>query len=471
MASTEPSARSPAAGGRSRYDRRGQAGRGEHLLPSGRRPVGRVRLSVRAPLWLTRNRRTTTSLGRDDECAARAHTRATGEGGRFGVSGGHLMARWTPHGTVDTSWHGGHLMARWTPHGKEATMSDQTYVYVVTYSKLGAEEGAFYRETAFETIFDAQALAFECMEAYGGRANYTERNRSDRGPHVVTSWDSVPGTTDLARAAGPRPRGEGFGVRTGRRRPVRKPKGKEGFCWAWKNGHKARGVAAQKRKDWGSARGTAKTLRWPSRPKHGPATLARNGRRRRTYAFSRNIRPSTGLRAVPPHPALRVDHGPGRQGGRSTTSRIVLLGPRLWRDQDREVTHFPDPLGGAIRTGRIFFAVRISPSLSNRPRARVSPKTPTRKRLGRSESAGGGSAPTWTPALVLDASDTGRWRAARCSDTARGADAGAARRTGPARWTTAGRIDAGGRRSAPSPTRRRGLARRAARPRSRRSIS
>ena len=42
-------------------------------------------------------------------------------------------------------------------------------------------------------------------------------------------------------------------MRIGRRRPVRKPKGKEGFCWAWKNRHKARGVAAQKRKDWAAA--------------------------------------------------------------------------------------------------------------------------------------------------------------------------------------------------------------------------
>ena len=33
------------------------------------------------------------------------------------------------------------------------------------------------------------------------------------------------------------------------------------------------------------------------------------------------------------------------------------------------------------------------------------------------------------PSLVLDATDIGRWRGARCSDTARGADAAAARRT------------------------------------------
>ena len=39
----------------------------------------------------------------------------------------------------------------------------------------------------------------------------------------------------------------------GRRRPLKKPKGKEGFCWAWKKDHRARGVAAEKRKDWEAA--------------------------------------------------------------------------------------------------------------------------------------------------------------------------------------------------------------------------
>ena len=42
-------------------------------------------------------------------------------------------------------------------------------------------------------------------------------------------------------------------MKTGRRRALKKPKGKEGFCWAWKNGHKKRGVAAQKQKDWAAA--------------------------------------------------------------------------------------------------------------------------------------------------------------------------------------------------------------------------
>ena len=39
----------------------------------------------------------------------------------------------------------------------------------------------------------------------------------------------------------------------GRNRKPRKPKGKEAFCWAWKKGHKARGVAAEKRKAWAEA--------------------------------------------------------------------------------------------------------------------------------------------------------------------------------------------------------------------------
>ncbi len=74
-------------------------------------------------------------------------------------------------------------------------------------------------------------------------------------------------------------------------------------------------------------------------------------------------------------------------------------------------------------------------------------------------------------AVVLDATDTGRWRAGRCSDTRRGAGAGAARRRGWALSTTACRTDAAARRSARSPTRRRGPARRAARPPSRRSTA
>ena len=53
-------------------------------------------------------------------------------------------------------------------------MTDQTYVYVVTYGERGAEAGQFYRETAFESIFDApctalHALAHFCARGIAGR--------------------------------------------------------------------------------------------------------------------------------------------------------------------------------------------------------------------------------------------------------------------------------------------------------------
>ena len=38
-------------------------------------------------------------------------------------------------------------------------------------------------------------------------------------------------------------------ARTGRRRPLEKPSGKERYCWAWKNGHKAQGLTAETRGD------------------------------------------------------------------------------------------------------------------------------------------------------------------------------------------------------------------------------
>ena len=41
--------------------------------------------------------------------------------------------------------------------------------------------------------------------------------------------------------------------RKGRRRPLKKPKGKEGFCWAWKNGQKARGEKLEKVGKWPEA--------------------------------------------------------------------------------------------------------------------------------------------------------------------------------------------------------------------------
>ena len=56
------------------------------------------------------------------------------------------------------------------------------------------------------------------------------------------------------------------------------------------------------------------------------------------------------LGTIPPHPALRFDHGPGRQGGRSTESASTLLGRDRGGDQDREVPPFPEPIGGVIAT-------------------------------------------------------------------------------------------------------------------------
>ena len=53
---------------------------------------------------------------------------------------------------------------------------------------------------------------------------------------------------------------------TGRRRPLKKPKGKEGLCWAWKNGQKTRGLAAERRYLHG---GTAKSGKEHHSFKHG----------------------------------------------------------------------------------------------------------------------------------------------------------------------------------------------------------
>ena len=65
--------------------------------------------------------------------------------------------------------------------------------------------------------------------------------------------------------------------------------------------------------------------------------------------FLRQCLAVQGDEAVSPHhPALRVfDHGPGRQGGRSTERLSTLLGRDRGGDQDREVPPFPEPIGGA----------------------------------------------------------------------------------------------------------------------------
>ncbi len=88
-------------------------------------------------------------------------------------------------------------------------------------------------------------------------------------------------------------------------------------------------------------------LPWTGWAEVALAARAENASRMRTFEFS-------GPRTAPgnAHPARLVfDHGPGRQGGRSIKRRTdVLLGCDRGGDQDREVTPFPEPIGGAIAT-------------------------------------------------------------------------------------------------------------------------
>ena len=80
-------------------------------------------------------------------------------------------------------------------------MSNETYVYVVTHSPLGKEQGQFFREEAWESVSDARAAAFECMDEYGGRASYVASDRGRDCLHVVIAWDwqGPPDTVDIAR--------------------------------------------------------------------------------------------------------------------------------------------------------------------------------------------------------------------------------------------------------------------------------
>ena len=72
----------------------------------------------------------------------------------------------------------------------------------------------------------------------------------------------------------------------------------------------------------GTAPGRAVVLIKTGGGEVGHAPVAGNGRQTRTFAFSGPRGPPVGA-----HPAFLVfDHGPGRQGGRSTTTRNVLLG-------------------------------------------------------------------------------------------------------------------------------------------------
>ena len=104
---------------------------------------------------------------------------------------------------------------------------------------------------------------------------------------------------------------------------------------------------------FGHAQGPKGLLRPPriigQPPLHLPLTEpTADGCQTRTCAFSRPLRPR-----VDAHPAFLVfDHGPGRQGGRSTVRLSTLLGSTRGRDEHRQWAHFPEPLGEETSTGQ-----------------------------------------------------------------------------------------------------------------------
>ena len=106
------------------------------------------------------------------------------------------------------------------------------------------------------------------------------------------------------------------------RKRIRKPQGKEAFCWAWKKGHKARGVAAQKRKDWAAAeahrchrpaQGASGRCRFDDNPESPHPTHDRLARQRPTFGL---CRPAAGslVSRVPFLPSLRGSEAPGGFG-------------------------------------------------------------------------------------------------------------------------------------------------------------
>ena len=96
----------------------------------------------------------------------------------------------------------------------------------------------------------------------------------------------------------------------GRRRALKKTKGKEGFCWAWKKDHKARGVAAEKRKDWEAAE-THRCHRQPqgeTRRCYLHGGTAKSGKAHHSYkhGFYSNRHQGILARAGEAHEALEV---------------------------------------------------------------------------------------------------------------------------------------------------------------------
>ena len=73
-------------------------------------------------------------------------------------------------------------------------MSETGYVYVVTHSPFGNEQGEFFREEAFFSFDQARTAAFACMSEKGGRF---EQGDDSPHEHVLERWDdhAAPGCT------------------------------------------------------------------------------------------------------------------------------------------------------------------------------------------------------------------------------------------------------------------------------------
>ena len=72
------------------------------------------------------------------------------------------------------------------------------YVYVVTYSKRGSEEGQFDKEVAYVSVEDAEKAAFNRMEKISCELEFSPVD-DDNHEHVVKRWDSSDSTVWLER--------------------------------------------------------------------------------------------------------------------------------------------------------------------------------------------------------------------------------------------------------------------------------
>ncbi len=106
------------------------------------------------------------------------------------------------------------------------------------------------------------------------------------------------------------------------------------------------------------ARERAEPLPRPGGREFLPTDLAGNGRKTRAHSFSRTRAPR-----IDTHPAFLVfDHGPGRQGGRSTISLSTLLGRDRGRDEHRTTQPCQAALSSALRS----LSMSTSTSLASR---------------------------------------------------------------------------------------------------------